>query len=80
MSRTTRDGDFTGAPRRVDLRCSALRARTFLPWSVVQPSDQGKAPHIDLVVGYHKAEWRRPMLKTCFCRKRMNCSTGGESQ
>ena len=37
-------------------------AQNFLPWSVVSRPIKGKAPHIDLVVGYHKAN-ASPMLK-----------------
>jgi len=37
-------------------------AQNFLPWSVVSRSIKGKAPHIDLVVGYHRAN-ASPMLK-----------------
>jgi LysR family hca operon transcriptional activator len=37
-------------------------AQNFLPWSVVSRPIKGKAPHIDLVVGYHKAN-ASPILK-----------------
>jgi LysR family transcriptional regulator, hca operon transcriptional activator len=37
-------------------------AQNFLPWSVVSRPIKGKAPHIDLVVGYHKANGS-PILK-----------------
>lgn len=42
-------------------------ARNFLPWSVISRPLDGKAPTIDLVIGYHKAN-SSPILKLFLAR------------
>jgi LysR family hca operon transcriptional activator len=42
-------------------------ARNFLTWSVIVRPLAGKAPSIDLVLGYHKAN-NSPLLKTFLSR------------
>jgi LysR family hca operon transcriptional activator len=42
-------------------------AQNFLPWSVISRPLNGKAPTIDLVIGYHKAN-KSPILRTFLSR------------
>ena len=44
-----------------------IYAKNFLPWSVTSRPLRGKAPTIDLVVGYHKAN-TSPILRTFLSR------------
>ncbi len=44
-----------------------IYAKNFLPWSVTSRPLRGKAPTIDLVIGYHKAN-TSPILRTFLSR------------